>query len=51
MIWLLVIFFIEEPRSRRYGRATPSRLIVQPYEKDEDDKVFLLFRFNGAIFE
>jgi hypothetical protein len=26
----------------------PSRLIVQSYEEDEDNKVFMLFRFNGA---
>jgi hypothetical protein len=27
----------ERPRSRRYGRTTAMRLIVQPYGDDDDD--------------
>jgi hypothetical protein len=32
-------FFLsgEGPRSRRYGRTAALRLIVQPYDEDEDD--------------
>jgi hypothetical protein len=31
----------EGPRSRRYGRTAAMRLIVQPYDEDDDD--FLSF--------
>jgi hypothetical protein len=33
----------EGPRSRRYGRTAAMRLIVQPYDEDEDDDYFLSF--------
>jgi hypothetical protein len=35
----MVFFFFssEGPRSRRYGRTSAMRLIVQPYDEDEDD--------------
>jgi hypothetical protein len=33
----------EGPRSRRYGRTAAMRLIVQPYNEDEDDDYFLCF--------
>jgi hypothetical protein len=38
-------FFLsgEGPRSRRYGRTAAARLIVQPYDEDEDDDYFLSF--------
>jgi hypothetical protein len=42
-------FIIEGPRSRCYGRTAALRLIVQPY--DENDEFFLLCRFNGAQVE
>jgi hypothetical protein len=32
----------EGPRSRHYGRTAALRLIVQPYDEDEDD-FFVLF--------
>jgi hypothetical protein len=39
-----VFFFSGEgPRSRRYGRTAALRLIVQPYDEDEDDDYFLSF--------
>jgi hypothetical protein len=31
----------QEPRSRRYGRTVALRLLVQPY--DEEDDLFFLF--------
>jgi hypothetical protein len=38
------IFFSDEgPCSRRYGRTAALRLIVQPYDEDEDDYYFLSF--------
>jgi hypothetical protein len=33
----------EGPRSRRYGRTAAMRLIVQPYDEDEEDDYFLSF--------
>jgi hypothetical protein len=45
----LFFLFVEGPRSRCYGRTAALKLIVQPYE--EDDEVFLLFHFNGAPVE
>jgi hypothetical protein len=39
-----IVFFLlngEGPRSRRYGRTAALRLLVQPY--DEDDDYFLSF--------
>jgi hypothetical protein len=30
-------FSVEGPRSRRYGRTAALRLIVQPYDEDDDD--------------
>jgi hypothetical protein len=38
------VFFYsgEGPRSRSYGRTAAMRLIVQPYDEDEDD-YFLSF--------
>jgi hypothetical protein len=39
-----VLFFSgEEPRSRRYGRTAAMRLIVQPYDEDDDDDYFWSF--------
>jgi hypothetical protein len=32
----------EGPRSRRYGRTAAMRLIVQPYDEDEDDDYYFL---------
>jgi hypothetical protein len=32
----------EGPRSRRYGRTAALRLIVQPYDEDEDDDYYFL---------
>jgi hypothetical protein len=41
--FLRVDFFSSEgPRSRRYGRTAAMRLLVQPYDEDEDD-YFLSF--------
>jgi hypothetical protein len=37
-----IFFSGEGPRSRRYGRTAALRLIVQPYDEDEDD-YFLSF--------
>jgi hypothetical protein len=44
----LIIFFFsgEGSRSRRYGRTAAMRLIVQPYDEDEDD-YFCPFPSNG----
>jgi hypothetical protein len=40
----LDFFFCGEgPRSRRYGRTAAMKLIVQPYDEDEDDDYFLSF--------
>jgi hypothetical protein len=39
----LFFFSGEGPRSRRYGRTAAMRLIVQPYDEDEDDDYFLPF--------
>jgi hypothetical protein len=37
------------PRSRYYGRTTALRLLVQPYDEDEDEQFFLpSFTSNGA---
>jgi hypothetical protein len=47
-------FFLsdEGPRSRRYGRTAAMRLIVQPYDEDEDDYYFFCpFPGNGAPVE
>jgi hypothetical protein len=33
----------EGPRSGRYGRTAAVRLIVQPYDEDEDNDYFLSF--------
>jgi hypothetical protein len=33
----------EGPRSRRYERTAAMRLVVQPYDEDEDDYYFLSF--------
>jgi hypothetical protein len=33
----------EGPRSRLYGRTAAMRLVVQPYDEDEDDDYFLSF--------
>jgi hypothetical protein len=41
----------EGPRSRRYGRTAALRLIVQPYDGDDDDYYFLSFTSNGAPVE
>jgi hypothetical protein len=42
--FVCVFFFSGEgPRSRRYGRTAALRLIVQPYDEDEDDYYFLSF--------
>jgi hypothetical protein len=41
----------EAPRSRRYGRTAAMRLIVQPYDEDEDDDFFCPFPSNGAPVE
>jgi hypothetical protein len=40
-----VFFFFsgEGPRSRRHGRTAALRLIVQPYDEDEDDYYILSF--------
>jgi hypothetical protein len=35
----------EGPRSRRYGRTAALRLIVQPYDEDEDDDYFSSFSY------
>jgi hypothetical protein len=46
--------FLEGPRSRSYGRTAALRLIVQPYDGDEDkvDQVFFfIFPNNGAPVE
>jgi hypothetical protein len=32
----------EGPRSRSYGRSAALRLIVQPYDEDEDDDHYFL---------
>jgi hypothetical protein len=32
----------EGPRSRRYGRTAALRLLVQPYDEDEDDDYYFL---------
>ena len=48
-IW--VFFFCGEgPRSRSYGRTAALRLIMQPYDEDEeqDDQFFFIFQSNGA---
>jgi hypothetical protein len=52
-LFITVFFiFIEEPRSRCYGRTAALSLTVQPCDEgDEDDEVFLLFHFNGAPVE
>jgi hypothetical protein len=39
----LFFFSGEGPRSRRYGRTAAVRLIVQPYDEDEDYDDFLSF--------
>jgi hypothetical protein len=51
-----VSFFLhgEGSRSRCYGRTTALRLLVQPYDEDEDeDEQFFLpsFTSNGAPVE
>jgi hypothetical protein len=33
----------EGPRSRRYGRTAALRLLVQPYDEDDNDYYFLFF--------
>jgi hypothetical protein len=44
MPWHQMVFFSGEgPRSRRYGRTAAMRLLVQPYDEDEDDYYFLSF--------
>jgi hypothetical protein len=35
-------FFLEGPRSRPYGRTAALRLVVQPYNEDEDDDYYFL---------
>jgi hypothetical protein len=38
-------FFNEKgPRSRRYGRTAALRLLVQPYDEDEDDYFSVLYK-------
>jgi hypothetical protein len=37
------VFSGEGPRSRRFGRTAAMRLIVQPYDEDEDDDYFLSY--------
>jgi hypothetical protein len=41
------------PRSRRYGRTTTLRLLVQPYDEEEDydDDYYCPFPGNGAPME
>jgi hypothetical protein len=45
IVLILNVFFLsgEGPRSRRYGRTAALRLLVQPYDEDEDDYYFLPF--------
>jgi hypothetical protein len=47
LIKVFLVFFIffsgEGPRSRRYGRTAAMRLIVQPYDEDEDGDYFSSF--------
>jgi hypothetical protein len=40
----VLLFFLsgEGPRSRRYGRTSALRLIVQPCDEDEDDDYYFL---------
>jgi hypothetical protein len=39
---LCFFFSGEGPRSRSYGRTAAMRLIVQPYDEDEDDDDYFL---------
>jgi hypothetical protein len=42
----------EGPRSRCYGRTAALRLLVQPYDEDEEEQFFLpSFTSNGAPVE
>jgi hypothetical protein len=44
MTAFLPIFFSGEwPRSRRCGRTTALRLLVQPFEEDDDDDYHFLY--------
>jgi hypothetical protein len=36
---------VEGPRSRRYGRTAALRLLVQPYDGDDDDDYYFLSFF------
>jgi hypothetical protein len=41
--WNKDFFFIGEgPRSRRYGRTEALRLLVQPYDEDDEDYYYFL---------
>jgi hypothetical protein len=40
-MWQLFFLSGGGPRSRRYGRTAGMRLIVQPYDEDDDDDYFL----------
>jgi hypothetical protein len=53
LVNICINFFVscEGPRSRRYGRTAALRLIVQPYDEDEDDYYFYPFPSNGALVE
>jgi hypothetical protein len=52
LLFFLIFFFCGEgPRSRSYGRTAALRLIVQPYDEDEDDDYFCPFPSNGAPVE
>jgi PhoPQ-activated pathogenicity-related protein len=42
IIVMMTLFSGKEPRSRRYRRTAAMRLIVQPYDEDDDD-YFLSF--------
>jgi hypothetical protein len=42
MLLLIDVFSGEGPRSRRYGRTAPLRLLVQPSDEDDDDDDYFL---------